>query len=332
MTLLAIGVAITDRGGSRLNASWNDDCAICLRAINLQTQGIFSRRSDHTLLSARTQDAPGPPLEGSGAALVVAPPDKLKPILSRLSVVYDLPRNELDGVASRDLPIARHSYWFLGFGEKDVDRVIDYCHKTGFRQVMLNSASWCSNVGHFTFNPDQYPDGIESLRRTVARFHEYGILVGMHTFASKISKTDAYVTPVPDRGFWVDKTAVLSDDVDATDTEIRTDTDLSQWPGSPVCKQRVWEGHVSKHQEVIIDDEIIRFEGIGPEGRWDTFLGCQRVGRGRRHARRAGAGRGTRRRCDCHHVALPGPGRQAAVEGAARPRVRRLRQGSRGRT
>lgn len=275
-TLVRIGVTITERGGSRLNAAWNERYSICLRGINLQSQGSCSRRSDHTLLSMTSQDAPGPKLEGAGAALIAAPTSELRSILCRLSADYDLARNEGDGVPSHDLPIARQSYWFLNFGEKDVDTVVEYCRKAGFRQVMLSSNAWCASVGHFTFRQNAYPDGIESLRRAVAKFHENDILVGMHTFASKVSKIDPYVTPVPNRGFWVDRSATLAADVTADQTTIRAEEDLSQWPGSPVCKQKVWEGHVSKHQEVIIDNEIIRFESIGPEGKWDTFLGCQR--------------------------------------------------------
>jgi len=64
VTLLSLGVTITERGGSRLGAAWNRNRAICLRAISLQTQGSLSRRGDHTLLVATTQDAPGPKLEG----------------------------------------------------------------------------------------------------------------------------------------------------------------------------------------------------------------------------------------------------------------------------
>jgi len=276
VTLVRIGVTITERGGSRLNAAWNDQYAICLRGANLQTQGSQSRRSDYRLLSATTQDFPGPKLEGAAAALVCAPTSELRQILCRLSAEYDLVRNEGGGVPSKDLPIARQSYWFLSFGESEVDQVIDYCRRTGIREVMMGFGSWCTSVGHFTFNQGRYPDGIESLRRTVAKLHEHGILVGMHTFASKISKTDPYVTPVPNRGFWVDMTATLAADVGPDDATIRTSDDLSQWPGSPVCRQKVWEGHVSKHQEVILDDEIVRYESIGPEGQWDTFLGCQR--------------------------------------------------------
>jgi hypothetical protein len=199
----------------------------------------------------------------------------------------------------KDSPIARQSYWFLGFGEKEVDKVIDYCHRAGLRQVMMSSGAWCVHVGHYTFNTRQYPDGIESLRRTVARLHAAGILVGMHTFASKVSKTDAYVTPVPSRGFWVDMRAQLAVDAGPTDKQIRTTTDLSQWPGSPVCRQKVWEGHVTKHQEVVIDDEIICFDRIGPEGKWDTFQGCRRGAYGTRAASHAS-------KTECRHYGVDG--------------------------
>lgn len=299
VTLLSIAVTITERSGSCLGAAWNDAYAVCLRGACLRTQGSRSSRKDHTLLTATTQDFPGPKLEGAGAVLIGSPSKELRSVLGKLSVAYDLARNEGDGVASKYLPRARQSYWFLGFSEGDVDRVIDCCRRTGFRQVMLNSSSWCKSVGHFTFHESRYPDGIESLRRTVARLHEHGILVGMHTFASKISKTDPYVTPVPSRGFWVDMSATLAADVGPDDTSIRTRDDLSQWAGSPVAKKKVWEGHVSKHQEVIIDDEIIRYESIGPEGEWNTFLGCRRGAWGTRAAAHAAE-------TECRHYGVDG--------------------------
>ena len=93
-----------------------------------------------------------PKLEGAGAALVVTPTAALRGVLRGLAVAYDLPRNEQDGVPSKYLPIARQSYWFLSFAENQVDEVIRCCRKTGFRQVMLSSGSWCTSPGHYTFN------------------------------------------------------------------------------------------------------------------------------------------------------------------------------------
>ena len=276
VTLLRLGVTITERVGPRLAAAWNDQFAICLRAMNVQTDGRAARRAGLAELAATTQDAPGPKLEGAAAAILAGPPAELRQQLRRLAAACNLPQNEADGVPAKDLPIARGSYWFLSFGEKDAGRVIDYCRRTGIRQVMLNSGSWCQSPGHYTFNKALYPDGQESLRRTVERLHQEGILVGMHCFASKVSKMDAYVTPVPDRRFWVDMRGVLAADAGPADAAIRTSSDLSQWPGSPVARQKLWEGGVEKHREVILDDEIIRYQSVGPEGKWDTFLGCQR--------------------------------------------------------
>ena len=122
----------------------------------------------------------------------------------------------------------------------------------------------------------------------------------MHCFASKVSKVDPYVTPVPDRRFFVDRTAVLAEDLSADAAEIPTASDLSQWPGSPVAKQKVWEGGVQKHREVVIDDEIIRYESIGPEGKWKHVRGLP--ARGLANER----GPLTRDKTNCRHYAVDG--------------------------
>jgi hypothetical protein len=284
VTLVRLPVTIAEHVGPRLAAAWNERYAICVQGMNLQTEGTAGRRGGYAELVAATQDSPGPKLEGAAVAILAGSPAKLRLSLRRLAAACNLPRNEGPEGPSKDLALARQSYWFLSFGEQDVDRLIDYCRRTGFRQVMLNSWSWCASPGHYTLNTSLYPDGLDSLRRTVARLHQEGILVGMHCYASKIAKTDAYVTPVPDRRFWVDLTSVLAADVGPKDATLRTASDLSQWPGSPVARQTIWEGGVVKHQEVILEDEIVRYQAIGRQGKWDTFLGCQRGSYGTRPA------------------------------------------------
>jgi len=276
ITLLQIPVRIKERVGSRLNAAWNQDIAVCLMAANRQTEARPVVRPEGTLLTAASQDEPGPKLEGASAVLLAAPPAELRRLLQKVSHAFDLPRNEKNGVPSKELPTARHSYWFLSFGQKDVDRVIELCRKTGFDQVFISFGSWSTSPGHYPINQAMYPEGLESLRRSIARLHEHGILVGMHTFASKISKRDPYVTPKPDRRFLVVGRAALAEPIDPAAKTIRTKDDLRHWPGSPLCPQKLWEGGVRKHQEVVIEEEIVQYEAIGPEGRWDTLLGCIR--------------------------------------------------------
>ena len=82
----------------------------------------------------------------------------------------------------------RGSYWFLSCGEDDVDRVIEYCQQSGIRQVMLAFDSWCISAGHYVFNLGRYPHGQAGLKAVVEKLHAHNILVGMHTFVSKISK------------------------------------------------------------------------------------------------------------------------------------------------
>jgi len=300
VTLSRLRTPESDHVGSHLGAVWDEKRAVCLRATSLATEVRASRRGEAVELSASAPDAPGPKLEAAGAALIVVPTHELKPVLQKLCEAAGMPSNaDARGVASHDLPIARGSYWFLSFSEAEVDRVIECCRRTGFRQVMMGSGSWCVSPGHYTFNTARYPDGVESLRRTVEKLHEAGILVGMHCFASKVSKRDPYVTPVPDRRFWVDRTATLAADVTPDAAAIRTTDDLSQWPGSPVASQKVWEGGVTKHQEVVIDDEIIQYEAIGPEGRRDTFIGCRRGAWGTKAAPHRG---GT----ECRHYGVDG--------------------------
>ncbi|MFW6156107.1 MAG: hypothetical protein ACOC7J_02210, partial [Armatimonadota bacterium] len=274
--MLRLPLTPGDRLGRRLNISWDDETAACLMAGNMQVRCGASASDDAHLLTATTQDAPGPALEGAAAALITCPTDRFRGIARDVSHACDLPTNEdPSGTPVKDTDLVRGSYWFIAVTPDNQEEIIEYCHRAGIGQVMMNSGSWCKTVGHYTFK-DSYPNGQDDLKAVVDRFHDNGILVGMHCFVSKVSKTDAYVTPVPDRRFWVDKQDVLAEDISPDATEITVAGDLREWAGSPVTSQGYWEGGMVKHQECIIGDEIIKYEAIGPEGEWNTFLGCER--------------------------------------------------------
>jgi len=276
LTFCQIPVNITEKVGRRLNAAYDSEQAVCLLAANHQADCGASRSAGATILRAGTQDAPGPKMEGAACALIVCPTARLKNILWKASHAFGLLTNEdASGTPVKDTELPRGSYWFLTVSAEDAERVIEYCRLTGFKQVMISSGSWCRTVGHYTFNESRFPNEA-ALKAFVDKLHAAGILVGMHCFASKVSKTDAYVTPVPDKRFWVDRQDVLAEDITAEQTEIKVQGDLREWPGSPVASQKLWEGGVHKHQEVLIEDEIIQYESIGPEGVYNTFYGCKR--------------------------------------------------------
>ncbi len=310
MTLVQLPVGITENVGGRLNIAWDDETAVCLMAATRQAD-CRARRGRHAVLTATTQDFPGPRLEGAGAAILIGPTSAFKPLARAASHAFGLLTNEdADGTPVKDTDLVRGSYWFLSFGEDEVDRVIEYSNRSGIRQVMLSSGAWCTSPGHYLFHEGRYPNGQEGLKAVVARLHEHGILVGMHTFASKISKRDPYVMPVPDhrllRGVsasWRPEDGLLDTTlakaVTAEQTEIGVSGSLKHWPGSSVTADRYWEGGLEKHLEVTVGNEIIRYERVGPEGVWDTFLGCERGAWGTAAAAHpAGA--------EAYHVAVDG--------------------------
>lgn len=280
---LRVPVTITEKVGHRLNIAWNDEYAICVAACNMLTCCGTVSGKGYALLTVRAFTQFG--FTGPKAAMLTCPTAEMKPLLHKLSVACGLLRNDKDGVPSKDLPMARQSYWFLGgITEENLDEVIAYGKKAGIKQVMISQGCWARTTGHYLFNEKNYPHGLAGLKQVVDKLHRAGFLVGMHTFVSKVSKNDPYVTPVPDKRFWKDLTARLAQDVDATQTEIRATETLADWPDSPLCKQKIWEGGVKRHMDAIIEDEIVQYEAIGPEGKCDTFLRCKRGAYGTRAA------------------------------------------------
>ena len=276
LTMLRVPVTITETVGRRLNIARDKDLAVCVMSANMQPYGSGRARKGYAELAMYTQDFPGPKLEGAACAFILCPMTETRKLLEKAAEAFHLPTNTRDGVPVKELPRTKRSYWFMGFGEKDVDKVIEYCKKSGFKQVMLGFGAWSTAAGHYPINLRNYPNGRDSLKAMVDRLHAEDILVGMHTFASKVKKTDSYVTPVPDKRFWKDMQCTLAEDITADQTTIRAKESLDQWPGSPVCKQKRWEGGIKKHQEVIIGDEIVQYRSIGPEGKYDTFMDCKR--------------------------------------------------------
>lgn len=290
IVLCQVPIVITTNVGSLLNIAWDDQTSACLMAANFQPDCQARERDGYALLRAETQDKPGPPLEGSAVALIINPTPQIRATLRTAAHFFGLLINEdHEGIPSKE-NMGRQSYWFLTeVKESDAPKIIEYCRKTNINQMMMLFSAWAKSAGHIEYNTENFPDGMESLKRFVKKLNNAGIGVGSHTFVSKVSKEDAYVTPVPDKRFWVDMETALASEINDHDKAIKVKTSLREWPGSPVSSKKTWEGGVTLHQDVTIGDEIIRYESIGPEGAYDTFLGCERGAYGtRRDAHEAG--------------------------------------------
>jgi hypothetical protein len=200
--------------------------------------------------------------------------------LKDLSHEFNLLTNEdANGVPSRDT-LGRESYLFIvGVSESDANRIIELCNRTNIYQFMHSFSSWSSRAGHYLYNLTRFPRGADSLRDFSAALGAEGIGVGIHTFVSKVSKYDSYVTPVPDHRFWVDHETTLATGVGVSDVNIQVTGTLDEWPGSPYNINKSWEGGVTKHMDVIIGDEIIQYTGMSQSagsGVYDIFTGCKR--------------------------------------------------------
>lgn len=270
---LRLPVTLAERVGRHLGVVWNEDFAICVAGGSLRTDAGAQRAGDHALLVARAHRDTG--FEGAEAAILAGAPGEMRTLLRNHAQSSGLPQNEGGGIDSKDMPAARASYWFLsGIGEKDAERLIALGNQSGIRQVLLSQCCWAATTGHYRFNENRFPRGLEGLTGFVSKLHDAGFLVGMHTFVSKVSKNDPFVTPVPDRRFWTDATAALAAPVDEDATEIPVKEPLAEWPASPLCKKKVWEGGIAKHRDLVIGNEIVQYDAVSEDGR--RFLGCRR--------------------------------------------------------
>ncbi len=85
VTLLQLPVAITENVGTRLNIAWDSRTAVCLMAATRQADCRGRRSGNHAVLSAATQDSPGPRLEGAAVAILVTPTPELKSVAREAS-------------------------------------------------------------------------------------------------------------------------------------------------------------------------------------------------------------------------------------------------------
>jgi len=291
-----LNAAFGENVGKRLNIGWDAAHALCVMAASpltdTQVQGHPVVSLEETVaainrgeggviplirLTASAVDEPGPLMEGAAAVIIACPTSDFRRVARAVSHAYGLLTNETaDGVPVKETDRVRGSYFFLRAGMGDIDTVIRRCGESGIRQVLLDSGAWCASAGHYTINTRNFPNGVGDLKTFVSRLKESGIETGMHAYGSKVNKADAYVSPVPDTRFWRQFEGALAGAVDARQTAIKARTSLADWPGSSKVAGAYWEGGVAKHREVVIGDEIIRYESIGPEGVWDTFMGCER--------------------------------------------------------
>jgi len=199
-------------------------------------------------------------IKGSKIALFGCLADKALETIGKIEIAEGLPHPILDGVWGKISKTAKLSYLISNFGEQDLDELLSYARRAGLTYIYHEGPF--STWGHFELNPDQFPDGDESMRRCVQKAEMAGIRIGVHTLTNFITTNDPYVTPIPDPRLMRVGSTVLTDDIDDKATEIpvadKTPFIERQWLST-----------------AVIGEELIQYGTISETEPW-RLMNCKR--------------------------------------------------------
>jgi len=199
---------------------------------------------------------------GSKIALFGCPASQALRTIGEIEVAEGLPHPMIDGVWGKVAPGATAVYLIVGFGEDTIDEAIAITKRAGLKYLYHGGPF--STWGHFQLNPRQFPHGWMGMKDCVDKAKAEGVRLGVHTLSNFITTNDPYVTPVPDDRLAKVGSSVLTDDVDANQTEI------------PIADPR-WFNQMENNtlKTVQIDRELVRYESVSEKAPW-RLLGCRR--------------------------------------------------------
>jgi len=263
--------------GGAFNATYDDRFGVCLLGTTANVcQQLARHGSDVVGLGARCTRKHE--MIGARFALVAASREQFKPAIMEAERENGLPCPMLDGQWARDSQSVRRSYLFVvDAKETNIDKIIEYAKIGHFGMIIMLKSNWLANHGHYHVNTANFPDGVASLKRTVAKIHAAGMGAGVHVFGPSISPNDPYVTPKPDDRLAFEPCPPLTEDVDERSTTLVLAGEPNLPPKTP--RSLAFPGYY-----IRIGDEIIRYRDIelGPTPK---FVGCQRGALGTKASR-----------------------------------------------
>jgi hypothetical protein len=207
---------------------------------------------------------------GSKIALFGCPVEKTLETIGNIEIEEGLPHPTIDGVWGKTAKSASAAYLIYDFGEATIDEAIEYTKKSGLR-YLYHSGPF-KNWGHFELNESAFPNGWDGLKMCVEKAEKAGIMVGVHTLSNFITTNDPYVTPVPDKRLGKVGTSVITENIDAKQTEITVE--------SPDFFNQYENNNL---KTVMIGEELIRYQTVSKTAPW-KLLNCQRGAWGTKQA------------------------------------------------
>ncbi len=199
---------------------------------------------------------------GSKIALFGCPVDKTLETLGEIEIAEGLPHPIIDGEWGKQSRTASAAYLIYGYNEHNIDEAIAYTKQAGLRY--LYHPGPFKNWGHFELNEAEFPNGWDGLKMCVEKAKKEGIYLGLHTLSNFTTTNDPYVTPVPDPRLGKVGSSVLTENIDATQTEI------------PIESPDFFNQYENNNLHgVMIGEELIRYDKVSESAPW-KLLNCQR--------------------------------------------------------
>ncbi|MCB0652190.1 MAG: hypothetical protein KDC85_13015 [Saprospiraceae bacterium] len=216
---------------------------------------------DHERLVAPAYDDGG--VIGSKIVLFGCPVDKALETLGVIELAEGLPHPQIDGQWGKTAPGASAAYLITAFTEGNVDEAIALTQKAGLRYLYHYGKTF-ENWGHFDLYQGEFPNGIPGFKKCVEKAEAQGIMMGTHVLSNFITTNDPYVTPVPDQRLAKVGSSVITEAVDATQTEI------------PIQSADFFNQYKNNNlKTVMIGTELIRYQKVSENPPW-RLLDCQR--------------------------------------------------------
>ncbi|MGC8638800.1 MAG: hypothetical protein ACP5XB_02845, partial [Isosphaeraceae bacterium] len=202
-------------------------------------------------------------------AVIVAPASEFWKTVERFEHLAGMPSPRLGGAWNKVAPAIKRSYLFLtDFHESELEQGLALARRGGFTMVLLGQESWSHGTGHYEINRAHFPDGLDGLKRTIEKFHQAGIHVGLHFLCASIYPPDSYLTPVPDRRLVLGATTTLAADVDRSAQFLPTARPPAAFPAED-------GGYEGSGTVLRIGDELISYQKRALDSS-PGFAGCRR--------------------------------------------------------
>ncbi len=254
--------------GGAFNATYDDEFGVCLLGVTENTdQQTVPHGAEVLSLAARCTSKHG--IAGARFALVAAGRAQFDSAIMEAERENGLPCPMLEGKWARTSEPVRRSYLFMvDAKESNIDRIIEYAKLGNFGMIIFLKDNWLATHGHFQINTNNFPDGVASLKRAVAKIHAAGMGAGVHVFGPSISPNDPYITPQPDERLASVACPPLAEAVDEKATVLALAAEPNLPPKAP--RSDAFPGY-----HIRIGDELIRYQNLelGPMPR---LTGCQR--------------------------------------------------------